>query len=79
MIEVSVAEILLVMLMFIERMDSIHKTYVNDVQTVLMCSFTVIHKRLAYKIRTFILLAPNACVPSHSNGQILLQSVRKLI
>lgn len=31
MIEVFVVEILLVMLMFIERMDFIYKIYVNDV------------------------------------------------
>lgn len=26
-------------LMFIERMDSINKTYVNDMQTFLICSY----------------------------------------
>lgn len=39
MIEVSVAEMLILMLMFIERMDSIHEIYKNDVKTSLMCSY----------------------------------------
>lgn len=52
--EVSVAEMLILMLMFIERMDSINKTYKNDVQTYLMGSYTIIHGGQPYKTQTFI-------------------------
>lgn len=52
--EVSVAEMLILMLMFIERMDSINKTCKNYVQTLSMGSYTIIHRGQTYKTKTFI-------------------------